>query len=60
MEKQGLLSVSDFRNLFDPPLARDYTYKLIAEKKIRAIQPRKKLYIPIAEIDRFMNSYEVA
>lgn len=60
LQTQGLLSVKDFSNLFDPPLSKDYVYTLIHEKKIKAIQPRRKMYIPVAEANRLLTQYEVS
>lgn len=59
LQTQGLLSVKDFSALFDPPLKKDYIYHLIAEKKISAIKPRRKLYIPANQAERLLTEYEV-
>ena len=55
-EPHTLLSIEGFRQSFNPPLSRAFVYSLVEDGTVKAIKPRKKMFIPESEIDRFLNS----
>lgn len=58
MSKHALLSVKDFQH--ETNLSRTMVYRLIEDKTIRSVRPRNKFFIPVSEIERLINSDEVA
>lgn len=55
-EPHILLSIEGFRNSFEPPLSRAFVYRLVEDGTVKAIKPRKKMFIEASEIDRFLNN----
>lgn len=53
---QTFLSVNEYRHAFNPPLARDLTYKLLKEKRIKSMRLGHKFYIPAEEVERFVSA----
>lgn len=58
--QHGLLSIEDFRQLFQPPLSKDMVYGMVKDKKLSVVKPgRRKYFVPASEAQRILNKYEV-
>ena len=52
---QTFLTPREFMDSFTPPLARDLTYRLLKEKRIKHIRVNRKILIPKNELSEWVD-----